>query len=123
MTRAATVVRRNDDLAGPTARSATWNRGPRSALSDTGNWTNQNLVFTRAFLDMFPLAKTSSKGPGAGRMPGAHYKPEFEMPHLNATDPAERLRQAEAGAIASTRTTGNGSRRPSPRLAPDGEPT
>ena len=99
MTRAATVVRHNDDLdrayeevLDPPERAAA-----RSALSDTGQWTNQNLVFTRAMLDMFPLAKTILKGARArDECRGAHFKPEFAMPDITATEPAEQLRQAEA---------------------------
>ena len=70
------------------------------ALSDTGNWTNQNVVFTKALVDMFPLAKVISLK-GAPRrkdaMPrSAHFKPEFEMPGIEGVDDADRLRQAEA---------------------------
>ena len=32
------------------------------ALSDRGNWANQNVVFARALADMFPLAKTILQG-------------------------------------------------------------
>ncbi|MEZ6069293.1 MAG: hypothetical protein R3C10_03270 [Pirellulales bacterium] len=38
--------------------------GARS-LSDTSNWTNQNVVFTQSLRDMFPLAKTIVKGAAA----------------------------------------------------------
>ena len=45
-------------------------RAKRCSLSDTGNWTNQNVVFTKALLDMFPLALTILKGAlAARRMP------------------------------------------------------
>ena len=98
MTRAATVVRHNDDL--DRAYEEVLNlqqRAARSSLSDTGRWTNQNLVFTRAMADMFPLARTILKGARArDECRGAHYKPEFAMPDITATEPAERLRQAEA---------------------------
>ncbi len=57
------------------------------SLSDSGNWTNQNVVFTKALLDMFPLAKAIVQG----RWPrdecrGAHFKPDFAMPSLTADD-------------------------------------
>ncbi len=97
MTEAATVVRRNDQLDQAYAKvSELHERAMRCSLSDTGNWTNQNVIFTKALQDMFPLAKTILKG---ARMRdecrGAHYKPEFEMQSLSATDPVERRRQAE----------------------------
>ena len=71
MTRAATVVRHNDDLDRAYEEVlALEERAGRCGLSDTSPWTNQNLVFTRALLDMFPLAKTILKGaPGEGRVP------------------------------------------------------
>ncbi len=97
MTEAATVVRHNDQLDAAYGKvHELEERARRCALSDTGNWTNQNVVFTRAFLDMFPLAKTILKGARArDECRGAHYKPEFAMPDLTADTPAERRRQAE----------------------------
>ena len=57
------MIRHNDDLDRAYAEVCDLeDRAARVALSDTGNWTNQNVVFTRAFLDMFPLAKTILKG-------------------------------------------------------------
>jgi succinate dehydrogenase / fumarate reductase flavoprotein subunit len=98
MTRSATVVRHNDDLDKAYGEvCAIEERAQRCALSDTGAWTNQNLIFTRALLDMFPLAKTILKGARArDECRGAHYKPEFTMPDITAADRAERRRQAEA---------------------------
>jgi len=55
------------------------------------------VVFTRAFEDMFPLAKTILKGALLrDECRGAHYKPEFAIPPVDAEEPAERRRQAEA---------------------------
>ena len=49
MTKAATVVRRNDQLAEALAKvNELAQRVERCSLSDTGNWTNQNVVFTKA---------------------------------------------------------------------------
>ena len=98
MTRSATVVRHNDDLDRAYGEVlAMEERAKRCALADTGNWTNQNVIFTRALLDMFPLAKTILKGARArDECRGAHYKPEFAMPGISATDPAGQRRQAEA---------------------------
>ena len=97
MTKAATVVRRNDQLREALeAVSELHERALRCRLADTGTWTNQNVVFTRSLLDMFPLAKSILQGAlQRDECRGAHFKPEFEAAHLTARDPAERRRQAE----------------------------
>jgi succinate dehydrogenase / fumarate reductase, flavoprotein subunit len=97
LTKAATVVRRNDQLRESLAIvNELHERAHRCSLSDTGNWTNQNVVFTRALLDMFPVAKSILQGAlQRDECRGAHYKPEFEAGHLTAEEPAERRRQAE----------------------------
>jgi succinate dehydrogenase / fumarate reductase flavoprotein subunit len=98
MTRAATVVRRNPQLdeAMETVEELQ-SRALRCSLSDTGNWTNQNVVFTKALIDMFPLAKSILRGARLrDECRGAHYKPDFAMPGIETTDPVERRRQAEA---------------------------
>lgn len=96
MTRAATVVRHNDRLAQALETvNELAERAKRASLSDTGQWTNQNVVFTKALVDMFPLAKTILKGALArDECRGAHYKPEFAMPGLASTTPADRRREA-----------------------------
>lgn len=98
MTRAATVVRRNDQLAQAYDQVCELeSRAQKCSLSDTGNWTNQNVVFTKALLDMLPLAKVILKGAlQRDECRGAHFKPEFAMPSLTASDPTERRAQAEA---------------------------
>jgi succinate dehydrogenase / fumarate reductase flavoprotein subunit len=98
MTRAATVVRKNDQLKEAIdAVSQLEQRASRCSLSDTGAWTNQNVVYTKALRDMFPIAKAILKGALArDECRGAHYKPDFDMPGIHADDPAERRRQAEA---------------------------
>ncbi len=97
MTKAATVVRRNDQIeAAITKVGELCERAQRCSLSDTGAWTNQNVVFTKALRDMFPLAKAILHGALArDESRGAHYKPDFTMPGLTADDPAERRHQAE----------------------------
>ncbi|MBM4092914.1 MAG: succinate dehydrogenase flavoprotein subunit [Planctomycetes bacterium] len=97
MTKAATVVRRNDQLREALATvDALAERSEACSLADTGSWSNQNVFFTKALLDMFPLAKTILQGAIArDECRGAHYKPEFDMPALTADEPAERRRQAE----------------------------
>ena len=97
MTRAATVVRHNDVLDEAYGQVvALEERAKRCSLSDTGNWTNQNIVFTMALADMFPIAKAILKGARQrDECRGAHFKPEFAFPGVDAADPAERRRLAE----------------------------
>jgi succinate dehydrogenase / fumarate reductase flavoprotein subunit len=98
MTKAATVVRENGQMTEALSKVADLSeRVQRCSLSDTGNWTNQNVLFTKSLKDMFPLAKALLKGALArDECRGAHYKPEFEMPGIESNDPAERRRQANA---------------------------
>ncbi len=97
MTKTATVVRENSKLRQAyEAVSELQARAEKCSLSDTGSWTNQNVVFTKALLDMFPLAKTILKGAlQRDECRGAHYKPEFKMPGIEAEEPAEKRRLAE----------------------------
>jgi succinate dehydrogenase / fumarate reductase flavoprotein subunit len=97
MTRAATVVRKNSQLEEAIdAVGKLEERASRCSLSDTGAWTNQNVVYTKALRDMVPIAKAILKGALArDECRGAHYKPDFDMPGIDAEDPAERRRQAE----------------------------
>ena len=97
MTKSATVVRRNDQLdAAMETVDDLHQRAKNCSLSDTGAWSNQNVVFTKALLDMFPLAKCILKGARQrDECRGAHYKPAFSMPSLTAEDPVERRKEAE----------------------------
>ena len=97
MTKAATVVRHNDELDRAYAQVCELQeRAARCGIADRGLWTNQNIVFVRALMDMFPLAKAILKGARLrDECRGAHFKPEFQFPSITATDPAERRRQAE----------------------------
>lgn len=97
MTRAATVVRRNDQLDEAYGKVEDLHRrAMASSLSDSGSWTNQNVIFTKALQDMFPIAKAILKG---ARMRdecrGAHFKPEFAMPSLKEEEPGARRKEAE----------------------------
>jgi succinate dehydrogenase / fumarate reductase flavoprotein subunit len=98
MTRAATVVRYNNILDEAYGQVQGFEeRAARSSLSDSGAWTNQNVVFTKALQDMFPLAKAILKGARQrDECRGAHFKPDFAMPGIEATEPGERRREAEA---------------------------
>ena len=98
MTKACTVVRKNDQLDEAIQKiNELSDRARCCSLSDDGNWTNQNVVFTKALIDMFPLAKSIAQGARQrDECRGAHYKPEFQLPGVDAEDPEERKRQAEA---------------------------
>jgi succinate dehydrogenase / fumarate reductase flavoprotein subunit len=98
MTRAATVVRYNKTLTEALDEvHKLQDRLRRCSLSDTGNWTNQNVVFTKALRDMIPLAKTILLGAlQRDECRGAHFKPDFMMPGIDTTDPAEQRREAAA---------------------------
>lgn len=97
MTKSATVVRRNEQLQ--SAYETVMDLGERAkkcALSDTGNWTNQNVVFWKSLNDMFPLAKALVKGAlQRDECRGAHFKPDFAMPSLQATNDKDRIAEAE----------------------------
>ncbi|HYO25156.1 MAG TPA: succinate dehydrogenase flavoprotein subunit [Lacipirellulaceae bacterium] len=97
MTKAATVVRHNDQLREAVDMMAQFTeRVERCSLSDTGNWTNQNVLFTKSLRDMLPIAKAILHGALArDESRGAHYKPEFEMPGIDASaSPEEKRRLA-----------------------------
>ena len=98
MTNAATVVRKNDQLKQAREKvDEIAGRMEKCSLTDTGAWTNQNVVFTKALRDMIPLARVILDGALArDECRGAHFKPDFSMPGLDATDPDERRRQAES---------------------------
>lgn len=98
MTRAATVVRRNAQLDEAYRKVDDLHQKARNcALTDAGSWTNQNVIFTKALQDMFPIAKAILKG---ARMRdecrGAHFKPDFARESLKETDPELRRKEAEA---------------------------
>ncbi len=97
MTEAATVVRENDKLRRAISKVLQLrDQADRCALADSGNWTNQNVIFTKALLDMFPLALAILRGALArDECRGAHFKPEFAMPGLTGQTVAERRQQAE----------------------------
>ncbi len=97
MTKAATVVRENEELTQAIAKvNDLEQRSARCSLSDTGNWTNQNVIFTRALQDMFPIAKAILKGAlQRDECRGAHYKPAFEYPGLKSTTDADKKIEAE----------------------------
>ena len=124
MTKVATVVRHNNQLAEAyTKVQELEQRASRCSLSDTGNWTNQNVVFTKALLDMFPIAKTILKGAlERDECRGAHFKPEFAMPGLTAADPAEHRREAEHWCDKFEANTKKWLKTTIAQLSPDGEP-
>lgn len=97
MTRAATVVRRNDQLKAAIATvEELEQRASVATVVDTGSWTNQNVIFTKALMDMFPLAKAILWGAlQRDECRGAHFKPDYSMPSLAADTREGRLLEAE----------------------------
>jgi succinate dehydrogenase / fumarate reductase flavoprotein subunit len=91
------VVRRNAQLEEAIGTvNDLHDRAKKSSLSDTGSWSNQNVVFTKALLDMFPIAKLTLKGAlQRDECRGAHFKPDFAMPSLESKDAEGRRREAE----------------------------
>ncbi|MEX2168138.1 MAG: succinate dehydrogenase flavoprotein subunit [Pirellulales bacterium] len=124
MTKAALVVRHNEQLRTAVAKvSDLAERAKRCSLSDTGNWTNQNVMFTKSLVDMFPIAKAILKGALArDESRGAHYKPAFTMPGLTAEEPAERRRQAEEWCEAFERKNEMWLKTTIAKVDPQGEP-
>jgi succinate dehydrogenase / fumarate reductase flavoprotein subunit len=124
MTKAATVVRYNATLKEAYAKvSELAERARRCSLSDTGNWTNQNVVFTKALLDMFPLAKAILKGALArDECRGAHFKPDFALPGLTSTSPAERRHEAQLWCDQFEANTQKWLKSTIATLSADGEP-
>ena len=65
-------------------------------MTDTGNWSNQNVIFTKAFQDMLPVALCILKGALLrDECRGAHFKPAFAPKSLVSQDPVERRNEAE----------------------------
>jgi succinate dehydrogenase / fumarate reductase flavoprotein subunit len=97
MTKAAAVVRHNDQLREAYHKVCELSeRAQHCSLSDTGNWTNQNVVFTKALVDMIPLAQCILLGAWRrDECRGAHYKPQFARQDITAQEPDEQRRQAE----------------------------
>ncbi|MEM6472360.1 MAG: succinate dehydrogenase flavoprotein subunit [Planctomycetota bacterium] len=97
MTRTATVVRRNDQLTEAIGKvHELHERAMKVSLSDTGSWSNQNVIFAKAVQDMFPIAKCILQGAlQRDECRGAHFKPDFQKPSLTEEDPEARRRQAE----------------------------
>ncbi len=98
MTRAATVVRENVQLQQAYDKVLDiQERSKRCAITDSGSWSNQNVIFTKSFQDMIPVALAILKGALLrDECRGAHFKTAFAPKSLTATDPSERRREAEA---------------------------
>jgi len=125
MTRAATVVRRNDQLESAYGQVCDLeDRWRRCAVSDTGNWTNQNVVFTKALGDMFPLAKLILKGALLrDECRGAHFKPDCAMPGIVESDPAAARVEAERWCDRFEENTRKWLKSTIAECRPDGSPT
>ena len=98
MTKAATVVRHNDQLSA-SVRHGKRIGGAGGKLLAFGYRRSGRIRMwctRRRLRDMFPIAKAILKGALArDECRGAHYKPEFEMAGLTSEDPGERRHQAE----------------------------
>jgi succinate dehydrogenase / fumarate reductase flavoprotein subunit len=125
MTRAATVVRRNDQLESAYGQVCDLeDRWRRCAVSDTGNWTNQNVVFTKALGDMFPLAKLILKGALLrDECRGAHFKPDCAMPGIVESDPSAARVEAERWCDRFEENTRKWLKSTIAECRPDGSPT
>ena len=125
MTRAATVVRRNDQLESAYGQVCDLEeRWRRCAVSDTGNWTNQNVVFTKALGDMFPLAKLILKGALLrDECRGAHFKPDCAMPGIVESDPSAARVEAERWCDRFEENTRKWLKSTIAECRPDGSPT
>lgn len=97
MTRAATVVRENSQLDEAYGKvDELHQQSMNCSITDSGSWSNQNVLFTKALQDMFPIAKSIIKGARLrDECRGAHFKPEFAMPSLTETEPTARRKEAE----------------------------
>ena len=125
MTKAATVVRYNNVLRDAYATVCELQqRAEKCSLSDTGNWTNQNVVFTKALVDMFPLARTILKGAlQRDECRGAHFKPEFSPAGIDASaSPTDRRRLAEEWCDRFELNTAKWCKSTVAVLGADGEP-
>ncbi|RIK79598.1 MAG: succinate dehydrogenase flavoprotein subunit [Planctomycetota bacterium] len=124
MTKAATVVRRNDQLRAAYDKVLElYERAGRCSLSDSGNWTNQNVVFAKALRDMFPIALAILKGAlQRDECRGAHYKPDFALGGLEEGDAADRRRQAEAWCDRFEENTAKWLKSTIARFQTDGQP-
>ena len=124
MTKAATVVRHNSDLERAYAEVCELEqRTDRCSLSDSGNWTNQSVLFAKALTDMFPVAKTILRGAILrDECRGAHFKPDFALEGLKQEDPADRRREAEAWCDAFEEKNATWLKSSIATLTEDGEP-
>jgi len=105
MTRNVTVVRNNKDLRATLDKIGELEeRYKNVALSDRGNWTNQNLSFARALEDMVLLARVITQcALKRDECRGAHYKPEFQIQSPDADEPAKLRAQARTWCEAFAR--------------------
>jgi succinate dehydrogenase / fumarate reductase flavoprotein subunit len=124
MTKAATVIRHNAELTSAYATVCDLEEQARGcSLADSGNWANQEVVFARALEDMFPLAKAIVQGALArDECRGAHYKPEFAMPEIDAGEPAQRRRQAQQWCDRFEENNRKWLKTTIATLSPDGQP-
>lgn len=122
MTRNVTVVRYNKEIQATLDKIGELeDRYQKVALSDKGNWTNQNLSFTRALGEMLMLARVIAEGAlKRDECRGAHYKPDFAIPAPDADDPAELRQQARKWCEAFKKQTDQWLKSTIAEYSPDG---
>jgi succinate dehydrogenase / fumarate reductase, flavoprotein subunit len=125
MTKAATVVRHNDEMKQAYEEVCELQQeAAHCSIADTSSWSNQTAPFARALHDMFPMAKAILQGAIArDECRGAHYKPEYSLSEITATDPAERRREAEAWVDRFEANNRKWLKSTLAKCGPGGEPT
>ncbi len=96
MTENCTVVRHNDKIKKTIEKiDEIAERYKSTPLADSGQWTNQNLSFTRALGDMILMAKVIAQGAlQRDECRGAHYKPAFAIDGLDPDSKEDLKTQA-----------------------------
>lgn len=107
MTRTCTVVRVNKDIKTCLDKiSELEDRYKRVKMADKGNWTNQNLSFTRALGDMILISRIVAQGAlQRDECRGAHFKPDFLIKGPTADNPAELKKQADQWCLEFKKQT------------------
>ena len=124
MTKSATVVRHNADLEAAYAKLCEMEfAGPALHAVGPGELGESERGFHPGVAGHVSAGEDDCQRRfDAGRVPGAHYKPEFAMPDIDATDPAERRRQAEAWCDRFEANNRKWLKTTVAAIGPDGEP-
>jgi succinate dehydrogenase / fumarate reductase flavoprotein subunit len=125
MTKAATVIRHNDEMRTAYAKVCELQeQADHCSIADTSTWANQTAPFARALEDMFPVAKAILQGAIArDESRGSHFKPEFALGEIHAAEPAQCRREAEAWVDRFEANNRKWLKSTLATCGPDGEPT